>query len=1149
MQNSNSANVTGLSQDALDELDRLLDDAGLGESHPTIAARAADVPVPMSFSQELLWLLDRATPGLTAYNLPVVRRLRGTLDATALERALYNVVARHEVLRTHFADEDGNLRQIIGQPRTPLVHQVDLSHLEESAREREASNAVRERALTPFDLSGEHLFRPTLIKLADDNHVLVLESHHIVLDGWSMGLVLREIAEGYAAVVDGQELSAIPPSIQFGDVAAWQRESLAGPRLEELLAFWRGQLGEATEPLALPTDFPRATVQTFAGSRQTVTLLPSQLAGVKRLAAAHDATLYMALLTAYATVLHRYTGRTDVLIGSGSAGRTMPETQGIVGYLNNTLVQHANFSNAPTFATVLQHVRDGALGAYDHQDIPLEKLVLELRQGDARLAPLFEVVLTMQDTVGTATQLGPVAIEPFGVDFGATKFDITLLVAERDNELALTAQYRSDLFAPDTMRRFLGHVVQVLESASANAGIPVADIPMLTPAERTELANWNQVTVNEGRAASIVHVFEAQAARVPTRMAVVGHDGSLTYETLNGQANQLARQLHLLGVADNAPVGLLLDRSTSAIVALLGILKAGGSYVPLSLEAPESRLATQITECGATVAVTDSAHATKLPGSVKIVAIDGDSAALAALPNQNLGVSIAPSDVAYVLYTSGSTGTPKGVAVTHANAVHYARAVSRVLADVPATTDGDGFHALDGAQCAMASTLAADLGNTSLLPSLMSGGTLHVLAKDVTTEPAKFEAYIQAHPLDLIKITPNHLSALTSGKSGKALAALLPAKWVVVGGEPLRPDVARAILGAGQCRLLNHYGPTETTVGVCTFEVTAESLAEALSFGAQSLPVGRPLANTHAYVVDSYHNELPVGIPGELLLGGAGVAQGYLRRDNLTAERFVQFGNERVYRTGDRVRRLPNGTIEFLGRADDQVKIRGHRVELGEVEHALRSHPGVASAAVMARDHANGELVLVAYAVPRTEGYAVSHSDRPTVERLMEWLAAHLPTHMLPSTLVMLEALPLTANGKLDHARLPAADGQQLDENEPFVAPRNDIEGVVADLWTDVLKRDGLGAHTNFFDAGGHSLLAIRVLGRISKTFGVRLPLRSLFEAPTVAAFAELLLGAETKAGQTATIARLYFKAKQMSPAERESLREKTRTDTTSGLS
>ncbi|AHG93597.1 amino acid adenylation domain protein (plasmid) [Gemmatirosa kalamazoonensis] len=1048
--------------DDLDLLADLLDAEGIDASAGAgIPRRAPDAPVPMSFSQELLWLLDRATPGMTAYNLMVSRRLRGALDVAALERALSLLAARHESLRVRFADVDGEHRLLVDPPAPVALDVVDLSGA--AWPEREAERVSRERGRRPFDLAKEHLFRATLLVLGPADHVLLLESHHIVLDGWSLGILLRELAPAYAAFRGGREASLPEVPVQFGDFAAWQRAQLSGERLEKLLAFWRAQLGEATEPLALPTDRPRAAVPTFAGARATATLSADTLAAVRALAQRHDATLYMVLLAAYATVLHRYTGRANVLIGSGSAGRSARELESVVGYLNNTLVQRADFTGDPTFAELLGRVRASALGAYDHQEVPLEKLVLELRQGQERLAdaPLFEVVLTMQDTgASTALALDGVTVEPFGVDMAATKFDLTLLVSERADGLQLVAQYRSELFEPATIQRFLGHLATVLESAAADATQRVSRMPLATAAERAELAAWNETAADEGAPATLVALFEAQAARVPERTAVVGADAALSYAQLNARANALAGQLRSLGVTPNAPVGLLLDRSAEAIVGLFGILKAGGAYMPLSVEAPGARLATQLTESGAKVVVTDAAGAGKLPASVQAVTLDS----LGALSGASIEPTATPDDLAYVLYTSGSTGTPKGVAVTHANAVHYARAISRVLGT------------LDGLQFGMVSTLAADLGNTALLPSLIAGGTLHVLSKDVTTDPARFAEYVAAHPLDVIKATPNHAQALGA----------LPRQWLVVGGEALRPEVARTFLNAGTCRVLNHYGPTETTVGVLTHEVTTASLS------GQTVPLGKPLANTHAYVVDTFGNEQPVGIPGELLIGGAGVARGYLNRDDLTAERFVAFHGERVYRTGDRVRRLPDGSIEFLGRVDDQVKVRGFRVELGEIEQVLRANPGVAQAVVVLN-----EEELVAYAVPKQAGYAVSHSDRPTREKLVEWLAAQLPEYMVPSAVVLLDALPLTPNGKVDKRALPAPDASAA-AADTYVAPRTPTEEQLATIWAEVLKKERVGVTDNFMDLGGHSLMAIRVLGRISKTFGVRLALRTLFETPTV---------------------------------------------------
>jgi amino acid adenylation domain-containing protein len=1091
----------------LDVLAQLLEAEGIDvASTARIAPRAPGAAVPMSFAQELLWLLDRAMPGMTAYNMTVARRLRGPLDVAALETALSTVIARHEALRTRFAEVDGAPRQLVDEPQRATLPVVDVQADEQP--EDAARRTVRGRARTPFDLAREHPFRATLVRITPDDHVLLLESHHIVVDGWSLGVLYRELSAAYSAARAGHVAPLSPVELQYGDFAIWQREQLAGDRLDALLAFWRGQLGEATEPLDLPTDFRRPQSPTFAGARESIDLPTGTLAAIRKLADARSATPYMVLLAAYAAVLHRYTGRENVLVGSGSAGRTIPEIEGLIGYINNTLVQRADFTGDPTFAELLARVRESALGAYDHQEVPLEKLVLELRQGDARLsaAPLFDVVFTMQDTLPSSLDLAGVVVEPFGADMGATKFDITLFAAEHGGELRLTLQYRSDLYAPATMRRFLGHLSAVLATAVADPKVRVSGIPLLADDERAALAAWNDTAVAEGDAATLVELFEAQVACAATRPAVVAPSAiagavvTLTYAELDARANQLARRLREAGTVQGSFVGLLLDRSLEAIVGLLGILKAGGAYVPLSVDAPSARLARQLVECGAKAVVTISAFAERLPAGVDVVSLDREAAALDALSAEPLDAVATSDSLAYVLYTSGSTGVPKGVGVTHANVVHYTRAVSRVLADVPRSQRGDGLAALAGWRFGLASTLAADLGNTSLYPALLGAGTLHVLGADVATEPARFAEQVRAQPLDVLKITPSHLSALAAGRAGAALGDLLPHRWLVLGGEALRLDVARDLVQAGACRVLNHYGPTETTVGVLTFEVTPDSLAAAEALGTQTVPLGRPLANTRAFVADAHGNEQPVSVPGELSIGGAGVTTGYVGRPELTAERFVTYRGERVYRTGDRARRLSDGTLEFLGRVDDQVKVRGYRVEPGEIAQALRALPGVADAAVVLRDDA-----LVAYVVGKQAGYAVSHTDRPTADGLRAALAAQLPEFMVPTAIVLLEGLPLTPNGKLDRARLPAPSAGGTAEADAHVAARTETETKLAAIWAEVLKRETISVTAGFLELGGHSLLAIRVLGRISKTFGVRLPLRTLFDAPTVEQLARLI--------------------------------------------
>lgn len=1113
--------------------------SGVVQAHDAAIPRRASANVaPMSFAQELLWLLDRATPSLTAYNVPRAIRIQGPFDAEALRGAIDDVVERHEILRTTYAADERGTVQVIRAHEPIVLHRVDLSQVPQGERAAEVERVVLREAGTAFDITRDLLVRATLVRASDDDHTLILLSHHIASDGWSRGVLFREMSAAYAARVAGTSVEFAPLPIQYGDFAAWQREAVNGPALEEHLVFWRQRLAAPLPVLDLPTDFPRPTTQGFEGSRRGM-MLPSVLVKqLRELGMDHGATIYMVLLAAYQTVLHRYSGQDDILTGSPIAGRNRSETEGLIGYFANILAMRTSFAGNPTFGQLLERIAENAMDAYEHEDVPFEKLVLDLREGQETLghAPLFRCVLTMEDTLPDQLLLGDASVQPYSVDIGQAKFDLTLLVAEQPEGLRLGLWYRTDLFTGEYADRFLGHLRTLLEAVVADPTQHIAAIPLLTVDERVDMASWNATAADAGGASNVVSLFEAQAARVPARTAVVLANGddalrapALTYAELNARANQLARHLVSLGAASGQPVGLLLDRSVDAIVGLLGILKSGAAYMPLSVDAPPLRLVTQLSESRATLVVTDAAGAGKLPASVTAIALDRDVELLAALPDANVAVDVRPDSLAYVLYTSGSTGVPKGVAVTHANAVHYTRAVSRVLGDVPAGDAGDGLAALDGLHFGLASTLSADLGNTSLYPSLLAGGTLHLLGKDVTTEPARFAAQMSAHKLDVLKITPQHFLALSAGKRRADLATVLPAKWLVTGGEALRPDIAHLVLDAHACRLLNHYGPTETTVGVLTFAATPAALDAARAFGAQTVPIGRPLANTQAFVVDPHGVEQPVGIPGELWIGGDGVTEGYLHRGDLTAGPFVDFRGRRTYRTGDRVRRLGDGTIEFLGRADHQVKLRGYRVELGEVEQALRSHPGVEAVVATLYAGEAGEPRLVAYVVAKQEGYAVSHNDRATPDKLREWAAAHLLEYMVPSTVVLLDALPLTANGKVDRAALPSPD---VAAEAVHVEPRTDTERQLVAIWAAVLKKDVVGVTESFLDLGGHSLLAIRVLGRISKEFGVRLALRSLFETPTVEQIAVIIDAERAKRDAEAALRDALAAVENLSDAE-----------------
>ncbi|MEP6732473.1 MAG: amino acid adenylation domain-containing protein [bacterium] len=1094
----------------------------------TIPRRSTGNVVPMSFAQELLWLLDRATPGLTAYNVPRAMRLRGALDVDALRRAIETLVERHEILRTTYASDERGAVQIINPAGRFELPSVDLTALPEADRMAAAERFFLDQARTAFDITRDPLLRGYLLDIGHEDRVLVLVTHHIASDGWSKGVMFRELSAAYAALSSGEGVSLQALPIQYADFAIWQRAQVDGGSLNEPLEYWRQRLAPPLPALALPTDFARPSVASFEGGRSAI-ILPKHLADrLRAFGMDHGATLYMVLLAAYHTVLHRYSGQDDIITGSPIAGRNQTEVEGLIGYFANTLAMRTSFDGDPTFAELLERVSENAVDAYEHEDVPFEKLVLELRAAHEAESdtPLFSCVLTMEDTLPDELRFGDVKVETIAIDFGMAKFDLTLLVAEQPEGLRLALWYRSDLFSAPFAERFLGHMRSVLEAAAAHAELRVSELPLITKAEREQLDAWNSTHADEGSPSTVVMLFEQQVARVPERQAVIADDKTLTYAELNSRANQLATLLRTHGAERGATVGLLLDRSADAIVGLLGILKSGAAYVPLSVDAPAERLAKQIGEAGSKVIVTTASLAAKLPPTIGRIALDSEATVLASLDGENASSASTPDDVAYVLYTSGSTGVPKGVAVTHANVVHYMRAVGGVLANGAAlgtAPDNDAWR------FGLASTLAADLGNTSLFPALLSGGTLHVLSKAVTTEPAQFAEYVTAHRLDVLKLTPNHLVALVAGKTGDGLAALLPTKWVVLGGEALRPEVARLLLGAGSCRVLNHYGPTETTVGVCTFEATAESLAAVQTLGAQTVPVGMPLANTHAYVVDEKGNEQPVGIPGELWLGGAGVTQGYLNRPEMTAERFVDFRGERVYRTGDRVRRLADGSIEFRGRADDQVKVRGFRVELGEIEQALCSLRGVTQAAVALHTSETGEQRLAAYVVAPGEGYGAAHTAKVTPEEITTSLAAKLPEYMVPSSVVMLDTMPMTANGKIDRRALPDPDAAS--PTDGYVAPRSETETALAAIWVDVLKKDRVGINESFMTLGGHSLLAIRVLGKLSRQFGVRLPLRSLFDTPTIAELA-LVVDAEVSAVKQRELAAALASLEGMSDAD-----------------
>jgi len=1059
----------------------------MASSGPQIARRSEDGPAPLSFAQELVWLMDRASPGITAWNVARAWRISGPLDTVALQAALDALSVRHEALRTIFTATDAGPRALVRPPQPVPIARFDLSDYAEHGL-AEAERLVREQAQTPFDLARQVPLRVMLVQLGPEDWVLSLDTHHIVSDSWSKSIVSRELSELYASFGRGAPPALEPLPIVFSDFAAWERDAGHTPTLAASLAYWRTQLSDVAASLDLPVDRPRAAAPRFEGAGRVAILPRELLEGIKRLGREHDATLYMTLLAAFATLLGRYSGQDDVVVGSPIAGRSQSETEGVVGYFANTLVLRTRLDGDPSFAELLARVRTTCLEAYEHQEVPAEQLILEL-QKDRQLtqAPLFQVTLAMEDTLPDVLGLAGLDARPLDVDLGATKFDLTLRIAETADGLRLSLWYRTDLFLEATADRLLSHLRTLLEAAVADPKRRCRELPLVSEAERHALlVEYNATSAPIGPAA--VHVqFEAAARRLPHAVAVVDDERSHTYAELNAAANRLAHRLIRRGVEPGQPVGLALGRSADSLVALLGVLKAGAHYVPFDPELPEQRLASLIAESRLHSIVSDSVGRARLQGSgVETIGLDDAETPSADTDAADPGLPVSLERPAYVVFTSGSTGVPKGVAVTHRNLLNYVTAISARL----------GVSRSDPWAFATVSPLWVDLGYTAVFPALCSGGTLHVVGDAVALDAGRLGERMTRGGVDVLKITPTHMAALSERSD---FGALLPRRWLVLGGEACPWNLAERIAGAATCRVLNHYGPTETTVGACTFALGEHEFGEARP---ATVPIGQPLGNVRCYVLDSAGQPLPVGLPGELYIGGAGVAQGYVNRPAESAARFLldPFGGPsggRLYRTGDRVRRLPSGELEFLGRLDDQVKVRGFRVELGEIESVLAQHPSVARAAAVLRT-GGGDARVAAYVVPG------SHATEPPGERdLRAWLQERLPDYMVPDAFVVLERLPLGPSGKVDRNALP--DSESLAADDELVAPRTPTEERVAAIWAELLGVERIGVTANFLSLGFHSILAIRGLNELNRAFGVRVPLRSFFDSPTVAQLAAVV--------------------------------------------
>lgn len=1038
---------------------------------------------PLSFGQERLWFLTTLDEDATPYNVPVGLRLRGRLDLSALERSLEEILRRHDVLRTRFPVVDGRPVQLVSEPRPFKLPVRDLGGLLESMREPELARLASEEATRPFNLTEGPLLRGQVLRVSDDDNVLLLTVHHIVFDGWSSGVLFRELSTLYEGFSAGRPSPLTEPPIQYADYALWQKEWLQGELLQEELAYWKTQLAGAPAVLELPTDKPRPARQSFHGALDSISFPARLRADVKELSRREGVTLYMTLLAVFDVLLHRYTSREDIVVGAPVAGRNRVETEALIGFFVNTLVLRTNLSGDPTFRELLRRVREVTLGAFAHQDLPFERLVEELNpERDSSHNPLFQVAFVLQNAPGGALALSGLTAVPYEREHTTSKFDLTLAMAERGEELAVAIEYNTDLFERPTIERMLGHLGTLLAAAVADPECRLSRLPMLTSAEQELLSvEWNATARDYPRDSCVHELFEAQAARTPEAVALEFEGQTLSYRELNRRSNQLAHRLRALGVGPEVLVGLCVDRSLEMVVGLLGILKAGGAYLPLDPGYPRERLAFMLKDTRASVILTESKQGKRLPGhQARVVLLDAEADSLRAESTENPVNASSAKNLAYVMYTSGSTGRPKGTLVPHRGVVRLVQG-----ADYARLRPEEVFLQF--------APISFDAATFEIWGSLLNGARL-VVSPPGTPTLKDLARVIRRHRVSTLWLTAGVFHLMVE----EHLEELSEVAQLLAGGDVLSaPHVEKLLQVPGKGRLINGYGPTESTTFACVHPMERDGKV------ASPIPIGRPIANTQVYVLDRHYNSAPVGVPGELYIGGDGLARGYWERPGLTAERFVPhpFSRERggrLYRTGDLARYRADGTLDFLGRVDNQVKIRGFRVELGEIESALAQYPDVQETVVVAREGRAGDKRLVAYIVLRED-------QRPPVTELRAFLKKSLPDYMIPSFFVPMDALPLNPNGKVDRQALPVPEASRADPEKRFVAPRDELELQLAKIWGSVLNVEAVGIQDNFFDLGGHSLLAVRLFSEIEKATGRNLPLATLFEAPTVEQLAAIL--------------------------------------------
>jgi amino acid adenylation domain-containing protein len=1067
-------------------LARAVEGRPAGDSGPPPVGRAGRaLPLPLSYAQQRLWFIHQLAPDSAAYNMPGALRLTGTLNFAALTRSLDEIVRRHEVLRTSFHNDGGRATQIVSPPAPLPVRVVDLSRLPEAAREVESRRLAGEEARRGFDLEAGPMVRAALLRLGPEEHVLLFTMHHIVSDGWSLDVMTRELAALYEAHARGAASPLQELPIQYADFAVWQREHFAGEALEVHLDYWRRRLAGAPPALELPADRPRPAVPSGRGASCS-THLPGRLVqDLSALGRREGTTLFMTLLAAFDVLLARHTGQRDLVVGTPVAGRNRSELEPLIGFFVNMLPLRTDLSGDPSFTELLARVRETALDAYAHQDAPFEQVVEALQpERDTGRPPIFQVTFALHHAAQKELALPGLTWRPLEFEGATTSYDLELHLWESPAGVRCILSYNDDLFERETAERLLERFARLLAAAAAAPEVPVFDLDLLTEGERHMLAAWHDTRRDYGSARCLHQLFEERAALTPWAVALVADEETLTYAELDARANRLARHLLALGLEPEGLVGAYMERSAEMVVALLGILKAGGAYLPLDPSYPRERLAYMLEDAGARLVLTHERLRGLAPGGTATV-VDLDSAREAigrhnaSAPSSESAPRATAENLCYVIYTSGSTGRPKGAMVTHGGVVNCLRAMQEL----------HGLGADDG--FVFKTPLNFDPSVWEVFWPLWVGGRVVVARPGGHLDPEYLAELIERERVTAAYFVPTMLRAFA--ESGPAVRAAASLRYVSCGGEKMPAETMRLFSRRFPGVELHHsYGPTETAI--CSSEWPCDSAR-----GRHRVLIGRPLANMRYHVLDERMRPAPLGALGELYIGGAGVGRGYLGRPGLTAERFVPdpFSNEsgaRLYRTGDVVRYEADGNVEFVGRVDEQLKLRGYRIEPGEIEAALKSHASVAAAVVLLREVVPGGQQLVAYVA----------GERPApAHELRAHLREQLPDYMMPARFVHLAELPLLPSGKVDRKGLPEPAASEAEMTEGSAAPRTPAEDLLAGVFADVLGLERVGVNDNFFELGGHSLLATQLVSRVRALFGVELPLRAVFERPTVGALAE----------------------------------------------